>query len=229
MAETCQIAARRVRWVMEHGAGGNNIDDAGSKAAAEVAAAAAGGGGSSAAAGASAEAPVENLDENPYESIDPAPAKPRPENTEVPGIQKQLVDQSLPLFERYKAMFSLRNNGSRGAVLALCTGLKDPSPLFRHEVAYVLGQLMHPAAMEALMKRVEDVAEHDMVRHEAAEALGAIGKPECVEFLQKYAADPALMLKESCEVALDVVDYFATTGTSDKSMGGEASPPEGTV
>lgn len=46
----------------------------------------------------------------------------------------QLTDQSLPLFERYKAMFSLRNNGSKAAVLALCTGFNDPSPLFRHEV-----------------------------------------------------------------------------------------------
>ena len=50
-------------------------------------------------------------------------------------------DQALPLFDRYKAMFSLRNNGSKAAVVALTTAFADPSPLFRHEVAYVLGQL----------------------------------------------------------------------------------------
>lgn len=77
-----------------------------------------------------------------------------------------LTDQSLPLFERYKAMFSLRNNASKAAALALCAGFSDPSPLFRHEVAYVLGQLQHPASMNALKERVQDASEHEMVRHE---------------------------------------------------------------
>jgi len=123
-------------------------------------------------------------------------------------------------------MFSLRNNGSRGAVLALCTGLKDPSPLFRHEVAYVLGQLMHPASIDALKLRIEDNTEHEMVRHEAAEALGAIGTSECVEFLQKYAADDTIMLRESCEIALDVVDYWANTTTKDDTISGSTVTEE---
>ena len=72
--------------------------------------------------------------DNPYESIDPAPSAKKPKKDELPAIQAQLTDQALPLFERYKAMFSLRNNGSKAAVLALCTGFNDPSPLFRHEV-----------------------------------------------------------------------------------------------
>lgn len=174
VSETCQIAARRVRWVLEHPNDGS-----------------------------------ETIDENPYESVDPAPAKPKPANIEVPAIQKQLIDQSLPLFERYKAMFSLRNNGSTGAVRALCTGLKDPSPLFRHEVAYVLGQLMNTESIAALKARVEDTTEHEMVRHEAAEALGAIGTSECTEFLEKFAGDGVVMLRESCEVALDIADYWS--------------------
>ena len=43
-----------------------------------------------------------------------APALPAP--LQVPEIQAQLNDQTLPLFDRYKAMFSLRNNGSKAAV-----------------------------------------------------------------------------------------------------------------
>ena len=82
----------------------------------------------------------------------------------------QLNDQSLPLFDRYQAMFSLRNNGSKAAVLALTTAFADPSPLFRHEVAYVLGQLQHAVSVPALKARIEDPAEHEMVRHEAAGA-----------------------------------------------------------
>ena len=131
------------------------------------------------------------------------------------------MDQAVPLFERYKAMFSLRNCGSRGAVLALCTGLRDPSPLFRHEVAYVLGQLSHAAATEPLKARVADAAEHDMVRHEAAEALGAIGTPEATQFLEGFAkeggdGEKGRMLRESVAVALDAADYF-----SDRAAAGE--------
>lgn len=207
VAETCQVAARRIRWVLEKeakdkerknkeegGVTGDEIDPNDD----------------------------ERVDENPFESIDPAPAKRKPQNTEVPAIQKVLVDQSVPLFERYKAMFSLRNCGSRGAVLALCTGLKDPSPLFRHEVAYVLGQLSHAVATEALMARVADDGEHEMVRHEAAEALGAIGTPTATEFLERYANaglgdDKAIelktqMLRESVAVAMDAADYFSSEG-----------------
>jgi deoxyhypusine monooxygenase len=222
VSETCQIAARRVRWVMEHGQG--------AAPPGEEAGAAAGSAAAQPSPSPSAASPSdETLEENPYESVDPAPAKRKPLNTEVPAIQKQLIDQSLPLFERYKAMFSLRNNGSRGAVLALCTGLKDPSPLFRHEVAYVLGQLMNTASIDALKARVEDAAEHEMVRHEAAEALGAIGTSECVEFLQKFAGDETIMLRESCEIALDVVDYWSKTTTQDDTIGagGEGKEVEG--
>lgn len=180
VSETCQIAADRLRWVIERG----------ETAAAEG-----------------------NFGDNPYESIDPAPAAKKPANKEVPDFAKQLTDPTLTLFDRYKAMFSLRNNGSTAAVKALCTGLKDSSPLFRHEVAYVLGQMAHPASAEALKESVLDPAEHDMVRHEAAEALGAIGTSECVEFLEKYASAEALMLRESCIVALDSADYFSNPQT----------------
>ena len=41
-----------------------------------------------------------------------------------------------------------------------------------------------------------------------AEALGAIGTSECVAFLDGYKDDSTLMLKESCEVALDAVEYW---------------------
>jgi len=49
-----------------------------------------------------------------------------------------------------------------------------------------------------------------MVRHEAAEALGAIGTEEAVALLQEYAKDPSRVVKESCVVALDAADYWAT-------------------
>lgn len=53
--------------------------------------------------------------------------------------------------------------------------------------------------------------EHRMVRHEAAEALGAIGGDDIKEILTQYrAGDKDEIVMESCEVALDAMDYWET-------------------
>ncbi len=62
------------------------------------------------------------------------------------------MDVNLGLFERYKAMFSLRNLGTEEAVLQLARGFEDDSALFRHEIAYVFGQLQHVASVPSLIK-----------------------------------------------------------------------------
>ena len=46
-----------------------------------------------------------------------------------------------------------------------------------------------------------------MVRHECAEALGSLATSECVQVLSKYLNDTEQVVKESCEVALDITDY----------------------
>jgi deoxyhypusine monooxygenase len=46
-------------------------------------------------------------------SIDPAP--PTKEKS-VAKLREKLLDRSLPLFERYRAMFALRNKGGKEAV-----------------------------------------------------------------------------------------------------------------
>lgn len=91
VAETCQIAARRVRWVLEKG----------DKAAEEG-----------------------HAKDNPFHSVDPAPAVDKPRKKEdVVELQKTLMDASLPLFERYRAMFSLRNGNNKSSVLvSVCRG-----------------------------------------------------------------------------------------------------------
>lgn len=74
-----------------------------------------------------------------YDSVDPAPALAMHDTTtqthqqgkSVDELQKMLMDASLPLFQRYRAMFTLRNIGTDDAVLALATGFKDSSALFR--------------------------------------------------------------------------------------------------
>uniref|UniRef100_A0A3Q1F775 Deoxyhypusine hydroxylase n=1 Tax=Acanthochromis polyacanthus TaxID=80966 RepID=A0A3Q1F775_9TELE len=169
VAETCQLAVRRLEWLQSGG-----------------------------------EKQLEDADKNPYCSVDPAPPA---ERKDVSELRSVLLDQSLPLFERYRAMFALRNLGTEEAVLALGDGLKCSSALFRHEIGYVLGQMQHPAAVPALRSVLELSGENPMVRHEAAEALGSIGKEECLDVLKRYRGDQERVVKESCEVALDMLEY----------------------
>ena len=48
-------------------------------------------------------------------------------------------------------MFALRNRGDEESVHALSHGFHDASPLFRHEIAYVFGQMQHPASVPSLL------------------------------------------------------------------------------
>uniref|UniRef100_A0A3B4BLE7 Deoxyhypusine hydroxylase n=1 Tax=Periophthalmus magnuspinnatus TaxID=409849 RepID=A0A3B4BLE7_9GOBI len=143
-------------------------------------------------------------DDSPYNSVDPAPPAPQKSSSELRGI---LLNERLPLFERYRAMFALRNLGTEEATLALADGLQCSSALFRHEIGYVLGQMQHPAAVPALTAALEHPGENPMVRHEAAEALGSIGRQECVGVLQRHQADGERVVQESCVVALDMLHY----------------------
>lgn len=143
-------------------------------------------------------------DSNPYASVDPAPPASAKSTSE---LRDTLLNESLPLFDRYRAMFALRNLGTEEAALALADGLQCSSALFRHEIGYVLGQLQHPAAVPALSAALERPGENAMVRHEAAEALGSIGREECVSVLERYQGDKERVVKESCVVALDMLQY----------------------
>ncbi|XP_076977298.1 deoxyhypusine hydroxylase [Tamandua tetradactyla] len=162
VAETCQLAVRRLEWLQQHSG-----EPAGS----------------------------------PYLSVDPAPPA---EERDVSRLRAALLNEALPLFDRYRAMFALRNAGGEEAALALAEGLRCGSALFRHEVGYVLGQLQHEAAVPQLAAALARRAENAMVRHECAEALGAIGRPACLAALRAHAEDPERVVRESCEVALDV-------------------------
>lgn len=166
VAETCQIALDRVKWLKEQEALNDN---------------------------------------NPYASVDPSP--PLAQHKSVDELKKILLDEEENLFKRYRAMFSLRNQRTKEAVLAISAGLKGKSALFRHEVAFVLGQLQDENSIPYLIENLRDETENEMVRHECAEALGAIANDECVEVLKEYLGDKERVVKESCEVALDICDY----------------------
>lgn len=185
-----------------------------------------------------------------YPCIDPAPAAthsplvasahsaalaPAAADLSIPELEAQLMNTKLSLFERYRAMFALRNIGDREAVLALAKGFEDESALFRcvcsdsvpsfratptcaradatmpcarsHEIAFVFGQLSSEHSVPALIDVLRRPHEEDMVRHEAAEALGGIATDECLPILKEFAQrdDVPRVVRESCVVALDMV------------------------
>ncbi|KYQ59443.1 Deoxyhypusine hydroxylase [Trachymyrmex zeteki] len=151
---------------------------------------------------------AKDLQKNPYLTIDPAPPA---EITDVKVLRDILLDESKSLFDRYRAMFSLRNLNTRESILALAEGLKTGSALFKHEVAFVLGQLQDEASIPGLQASLEDTKENEMVRHECAEALGSIATPECYEILNRYLNDSKRVVHESCVIALDMCDYENST------------------
>ncbi|EFA81619.1 hypothetical protein PPL_05610 [Heterostelium album PN500] len=151
----------------------------------------------------------ESVENKSYLSVDPAPSLP----TTVPfeEVKKDFLNGELDIFNRYRALFSLRDRGDEASVLALCDGFNDESALLKHEVAFVLGQLQHRAALPALTTVLRDAKESAMVRHEAAEALGAIASTETVPLLEEFVKDAEPIVSESCLIALDVTEYFNNT------------------
>ncbi|XP_010077742.1 PREDICTED: deoxyhypusine hydroxylase, partial [Pterocles gutturalis] len=130
VAETCQLAVRRLEWLQEN---------------------------------------KQELGTSPYLSVDPAPPA---EETDIVKLRETLLDESRTLFDRYRAMFALRNLGGQAAVLALADGK---------------GQ--QEAACRLLT------------------ALGSIARPSCLETLRAFACDEERVVRESCEVALDMYEY----------------------
>ncbi|KAK4204155.1 putative Deoxyhypusine hydroxylase [Triangularia verruculosa] len=164
----------------------------------------------------SEERKKEKLRQSDFASVDPAPPMPQGEQTQsVDELRKTLMDTAKPLFLRYRAMFALRDLASPPdlptavpAVLALAEGFADSSALFRHEIAFVFGQLSHPASIPALTAALSNTEEASMVRHEAAEALGSLGEePGVEETLKKFLHDKEEVVRESCIVALDMAEY----------------------
>ncbi|ESO94463.1 hypothetical protein LOTGIDRAFT_189149 [Lottia gigantea] len=166
VAETCQLAVQRLKWL-------ENPE-------------------------------VSELSSNPYNSVDPAPPA---QHSDITTLKNTLLDEDLSLFQRYRAMFTLRNIGNDDSVLALAEALKCSSALLRHEIAYVLGQIQSDVCVEQLASNLSDKGENPMVRHECAEALGSIATKRCMKILENYSLDNERVVKESCFVALDMSEY----------------------
>ena len=139
----------------------------------------------------------------------------------------ELVDQSLPMPRRFRALFTLRSIGGDDAIAALLGSLEDPSALFRHEVAFALGQMQAPGAVETLKRVLRDTGDDEMVRHECAEALGAIATEECLDALREACEDGTQVVRETAKLALQRLEHArekrgeapAADATAGKTLG----------
>jgi len=142
-----------------------------------------------------------------FESVDPAP----PSNEkDISILRDTLVDEEEKMFQRMRALFALRGIGGEDSVKALAAAFNSDSALLKHEIAYVMGQMQDNYAVPYLIQRLEDINEDLMVRHEAAEALGAIGDRTALTTLEKFVNDPEPVISESCEVALDLLEWVSS-------------------
>ena len=142
-----------------------------------------------------------------FDSVDPAP--PSSERS-VAELRTVLCNEDEKMFQRMRALFALRNIGGKDSVEALAAAYESKSALLKHEIAYVMGQMQDPHAVPHLIERLEDVEEDVMVRHEAAEALGAIGDRTALDVLERFVDDDEVVIAESCEVALDLLEWVAS-------------------
>lgn len=150
-----------------------------------------------------------------YSSVDPTPPFHESDCGDINHLARAkecLLASSSPLFEKYQALFTLRNIGSEESVKILGDALiryqnDIKNNLLKHEIAYVFGQMQHPASVPYLKQILEDTTENEMVRHEAAEALGSVATTEASLVLDKFKHDSVQVVRESIEVALDMNEY----------------------
>lgn len=65
------------------------------------------------------------------------------EEESVEELKAVMLDTKRPLFERYRAMFALRNVGGKDGVEALAEGFTDESALFRYVFTNLRSQTDH--------------------------------------------------------------------------------------
>ena len=150
---------------------------------------------------------TERPDVSEFGSVDPAPAS---DGLVLGKLRASLCDEDERMFHRMRALFALRNIGGKDSVDALAAAFDSSSALLKHEIAYVLGQMQDDHAVPHLINRLEDLGEDVMVRHEAAEALGAIGNRVAMSTLEKFAEDDEIVVAESCEVAIDLMNWVSS-------------------
>ncbi|KAI5181568.1 deoxyhypusine monooxygenase [Nematocida sp. AWRm80] len=141
--------------------------------------------------------------ESVYGTLDPAHSL---QTRSLSELKEVYLNEEAPLYERYRAMFGLRDMCTTESVNVLAEGFycQKRSDLFEHEIAFVFGQISHPASIKHLGDILADESRHEMVRHECAEALGTFEEEEAKEILLRFKDSENRIVRESVEIGLDI-------------------------
>ncbi|EKX73723.1 conserved hypothetical protein [Theileria equi strain WA] len=148
-----------------------------------------------------------------YRAIDPILSALDCENMTLESLSTILMNEGLPLYKRYEALYAIRNiaTGDAAKVIGSAMVNDKSSEVFRHECAFVLGQMQEVSSVNFLVECLKNSQEEPMARHEAALALGSCGST-CTEqeyfqlimdTLTQHLQDSVKVVSDSCLVALD--------------------------
>ena len=166
-----------------------------------------------------------NLSKLKFTTNDPAPPynfKREPKYASIPLLQSMLLDsENYDLFERYRALFTLREINTEEAVIAICQCLtpensRHCSDLLKHEVAFVLAQMeeVFMPAVPYLLKCVDNDEEAPIVRHEVLICLGWMLEDKSL--IEPFLKNPDLIVSQSAEAAMNLVEYRAKCEEQEK-------------
>jgi hypothetical protein len=108
----------------------------------------------------------------------------------------------MPVAGRFEIIHSLAAARSKPARALLIHALRtDPSPLVRHEAAFVVGYIGGPRELQEAQRALKQDPSF-LVRHEAAMALAEIGTLSDLALLTECTADENEEVTISCEFAI---------------------------
>jgi len=131
----------------------------------------------------------------------------------VDTVFNYIIDKETHIYNKYKALYFLRDMQTEEAIVALGNLLnvehrEATGALLRHEVCFALGMLADKAKVlkDRLEKTIADKTESSIVRHEAISAYSSALTD--ISFLKNYLEDDSRVVKESAIVAIDMIEYW---------------------
>ena len=132
-----------------------------------------------------------------FTTNDPAPIwnfEAEPKYADVKFLESILLDnKNYDLFDRYRAIFTLRELFTEESASALAASMKKEnfancSPLLKHEVCFVLGQMegVFGPAIPIVLECMNDPEEHPIVLHEGLVCLGDMLEPKDKPLIEKF-------------------------------------------
>eukprot|EP00347_Sterkiella_histriomuscorum_P019136 403342811 len=135
-----------------------------------------------------------------------------PKYKDIAFLEQIILDnENYNLFDRYRALFTLRELNTEEAVVAMCQCLtrensRKCSALLKHEVAFILAQMEEVCrvAVPFLIDCVSNEEEAPIVRHEVLVSLGDMIDDKSM--LEQFVDHHDLIVNESCQVAFSYID-----------------------